>query len=183
MGIISRKERLVSDSSPEQSELDLQEAKSSASKIVKRVRKKAIVIKATTQDGMNPEDNLPSDDKPDKPDTAETPVEAQTNPEGSGESADSSESSGKIKVRKKASADNDTGSSKVPAAAEEPVNDEPEKEKPQEQDPSRGRRRGKKGGNRSIKGPKHDPDAPKLQINDLSVNTMPQLRETAEDLG
>jgi transcription termination factor Rho len=50
-------------------------------------------------------------------------------------------------------------------------------------DPGRGRRRGKKGGNKPIKGPKHDPDAPKILINDLSMTTMPTLREMAEDLG
>jgi transcription termination factor Rho len=45
------------------------------------------------------------------------------------------------------------------------------------------RRRGKKGQNRQIKGPSHDPDAPKILINDLSKMTMPELREMAEDLG
>ena len=46
------------------------------------------------------------------------------------------------------------------------------------------RRRGKKGrGPQQIKGPKHDPDAPKILINDLSRMTMPELREMAEDLG
>ena len=47
----------------------------------------------------------------------------------------------------------------------------------------RGRKRGRKSSSRIIKGPKHDPDAPKILINDLSKMPMPDLRNLAEDLG
>ncbi len=47
-----------------------------------------------------------------------------------------------------------------------------------------GRRRGKRSSGRgTIKTPQHDPDAPKILINDLSKTTMPELREMAQDLG
>lgn len=48
---------------------------------------------------------------------------------------------------------------------------------------NKGRKRGKKGGGRMIKGPSHDPDAPKILINDLSKKTMPELRAMAEESG
>ena len=47
----------------------------------------------------------------------------------------------------------------------------------------RNRKRGKKNSNRSAIPPKHNPDAPKILINDLSMNTMPELREIAESKG
>jgi len=50
-------------------------------------------------------------------------------------------------------------------------------------DTTRSRRRGKRSGSRSPKGPRHDPNAPKILINDLSTTTMPKLREMARELG
>ncbi len=47
-----------------------------------------------------------------------------------------------------------------------------------------GRKNAKKGnGGRSIKKPQHDPEAPKLLINDLSIMPMTELRKLAEDMG
>ncbi len=202
MGIISRKDKLVSDGLPEQSELDLQESHLTTAKVVKKVRKKAIVIKASNNEESQ-------DDIVDEKSTQETPESVKNEgiaesgglaesagPTDSSESIETSESPGvseekepvektvspaRLKIHKQV---------RVEEREEAPSNPEPdvsetEKVKPQGQEQTRGRRRGKKGGNgnRPIKGPKHDPDAPKLQINDLSVTTMPHLREMAEDLG
>ena len=177
MGIISRKDKLVSDGTPEQSELDLQESQLTTAKVVKKIRKKAIVIKAP-----NPEES--QDDIVDEKTTKEAPEpvknEGITESDGSAEAEEpvsKTASPAKMKIRKLSRTE------KEEEAPKEPVPDESEAEEEKAQEQSRGRRRGKKGGNRPIKGPKHDPDAPKLQINDLSVTTMPHLREMAEDLG
>lgn len=45
------------------------------------------------------------------------------------------------------------------------------------------RKKTKRKTGRAIKGPAHDPDAPKILINELSSITMPKLRKMAEDMG
>ncbi|MDF1567588.1 MAG: transcription termination factor Rho [Spirochaetaceae bacterium] len=99
----------------------------------------------------------------------------------------SGDSPAKVKVRKKVKVE------KKESAADSQKNDngngimtpgEPLKKTAETENYTGGsRRRGKKGQNRQIKGPSHDPDAPKILINDLSKMTMPELREMAEDLG
>jgi len=192
LGIISRKEQPVSEASPEQSELDLQETESKSARIVKKVRKKAIVIKASSPDETGGETGEVEPSEENTP-VSETTGAAASEPvveEQKNESVDSDESTStpaRIKVRKRSRPEKpDKSSSDEPASepkSENPDSEKSENEKVPDQDAARGRRRGKKGGNRPIKGPKHDPDAPKLQINDLSVTTMPHLREMAEDLG
>lgn len=208
MGIVIKKEQLVSDSSPEQSELDLQEGNAEAMFVVKKGSKKAIVIKATTingTDGGFPDGEKPEDSAIETVSTnSDGPVEiapetvpAEVVPEAASgdvvdnveESSDAAKTPAKIKVRKKIriekKEDSENGDEKaqVLSIASQPEKVEAEVEKQHEHEAPRGRRRGKKGGNRPIQGPKHDPDAPKIQINDLSKNTMPELREMAEDLG
>jgi len=169
LGIISRKDQPVSDNTPEQSELDLQEPKTAKTRVVKKARKKAIVIKAATKDESEEplvEDNSiettqPSDERKEKNIEKQDTLSDQVSvPEPNSEPEKDSK-----------------------PESEPESEPEKEEEKPRDKEASRGRRRGKKGGNRPIKGPKHDPDAPKLLINDLSVTTMPQIREMAEDLG
>jgi len=205
--VFSRKEPLVSDSSPEQSELDLQEAKSEPLKIVRKVRKKAIVIKAAVQneDSAAAEDEISTETGTETGYQENENVDSGVSSDESPEPAGETDSPAKIKVRKRSRQEKPetavsdtktrdseeksagTASSENSEASSGNGDSEPResrKDKSQEQEASRGRRRGKKGGNRGgIKGPKHDPDAPKLLINDLSVTTMPQLREMAEDLG
>ncbi len=208
MGIVIKKDQLVSDSSPEQSELDLQEGNAGAMFAVEKGSKKAIVIKAT---GINGTDGgFPDGEKPENSasetistnsdgpvETAPETVPAEVVPEAASgdvvdnaeESSDAAKTPAKIKVRKKIriekKEDSENGDDKaqVSSIASPPEKVEAEVEKQYEHEAPRGRRRGKKGGNRPIQGPKHDPDAPKIQINDLSNNTMPELREMAEDLG
>ncbi len=200
MGIISRKDQLVSDSSPEQSELDLQDGKAVSALAVKKGRKKAIVIKAgNTADTEHKDSAIDavSMESDSSTETATESVQAEVMPEAApGDVADNVEESReiakapakikihkKIRTEKKEDSRNVNDKVQIPSFEPEPDNTIAETEKSQEQEALRGRRRGKKGGNRPIKGPKHDPDAPKIQINDLSKTTMPVLREMAEDLG
>ncbi len=91
----------------------------------------------------------------------------------------------RIRVKKKP-----TAKKKEPAAPADPElpdgstespesrHSEPAAESAPQPQSRNGKRRGKKNTNRGvIKGPQHDPDAPKLLINDLSRMTMPELRE------
>ncbi len=199
MGIINNKDLLMSDSSPEQSELDLQEGKSTlvetgTEKKEKRVRKKAIVIKAVNGTGTEGESSEAENPVPDIPVPDEvvsetSSTEAETN-NPVDESVVVEDPAVKVTVRKKIQVEKkeEPREKEDDIVAEEPVQERPETDieadTTQDNEPSRGRRRGKKGRNdRPIKGPKHDPDAPKLLINDLSKTTMPELREIAEDLG
>jgi len=199
MGFINNKDLLVSDSSPEQSELDLQEGTSTlvetgTEKKEKRVRKKAIVIKAvngTGTEGESSEVENPALDIPVPDEVVSETLSAEAETNTPVDDSDVVEDPAvKVTVRKKIRVEKKEEPRKKEddIVAEEPVQERPETEvdadTTQENEPSRGRRRGKKGRNdRPIKGPKHDPDAPKLLINDLSKTTMPELREIAEDLG
>ncbi|MCG8452849.1 MAG: transcription termination factor Rho [Spirochaetales bacterium] len=181
----------MSESSPEQSELDLQGSEA-PTVAPSRSRKKTIVIKAPNGDA-----SAESEEKPESPPAATT----ESSEEGT------STSSTKVRVRKKVrvggkkddAVKKDEGAKKddAPEAAlvapppaafimDKPAETETPSAPAPEQNNGRGnnRRRNKKNGNRpGIKSPSHDPDAPKLLINDLSRMTMPEVRELAEDLG
>ncbi len=182
----------MSDSSPEQSELGLQDAKSATATAVKKGLKKAIVIKAASEDSTegkyeNGESVSENTQDSSTSDIVQSDIGIAA---GADEPADAVKAPAKIKVRKKIRVEKkeavkqDESIYQTASFNAEPEKAEAEVENVQEQEEvPRGRRRGKKGGSRPIKGPKHDPDAPKILINDLSTTTMPQLREMAEDLG
>jgi len=191
----------VSDTSTQQSELGLQDSPSSEN------RKKAIVIKANGEGPEAPrvEESADSSESKETPETpietaaAESPDSPDSGDDGnSGAAAGSSDPGGEggegstaavkvrktVKVEKKKAEPPSDGKDEADKAEQDqdaPSNRSDSKAKDNES--NRNRKRGKKGGNRPIKGPKHDPDAPKILINDLSKMTMPELRELAEDLG
>ena len=191
----------MSDTSTQQSELGLQDSPSSEN------RKKAIVIKANGEGPEAPRveesaDSSESKETPESPTetaAAESPDSPDSGDDGnSGAAAGSSDPGGEggegstaavkvrktVKVEKKKAEPPSDGKDEADKAEQDqdaPSNRSDSKAKDNES--NRNRKRGKKGGNRPIKGPKHDPDAPKILINDLSKMTMPELRELAEDLG
>ena len=174
----------MSDSSPEQSELDLQnhDAAEQAPAPKKRGRKKAIVIKTQAGDSETDTDSSTAVAVADEPAAVEedspAPIKVRR----------------RIRVDKKKDvetppAENAKASREDELPADRPYDKPDEKLPPkdtrEEEVPRTGRRRGKKGqrGAAAIKSPTHDPDAPKVLINDLSKSTMPELRQMAEDLG
>ncbi|PIE04649.1 MAG: transcription termination factor Rho [Spirochaetales bacterium] len=115
---------------------------------------------------------------------------------GSANREDNESPDAKVKVRKKkvkVEKNKDTADSEgsspppenvTPDMAAQPEKAAAENESLEAPSKSGGRRRGKRGtGRGNIKAPQHDPDAPKILINDLSKTTMPELREMAQDLG
>ena len=132
-------------------------------------RRKTIVIKTNG-------DSADLDESKDSPDGGDAAVMDEHAAEEHREGA-----SPCVKVRRKVKVDkakdNDNGGEAVDYGFENVDAGPPATE------PGRGRKRGKKGGGRVIKGPSHDPDAPKILINDLSKKTMPELRTMAEEYG
>ncbi len=161
----------MSESSMKQYELDFnnQDTETEVKSELKK-RKKTIVVKANgetpvNEETANPEENNPADESvsdvsmPSDPGESESigdsqSVESETDPEDENSTGEDSSL-------------DDTEVSKV-----SPGNGG-----------FRGRRKGKKTNNRMIMGPKHDPDAPKIRINDLSKMSMPDIRLLAADLG
>ena len=188
----NRKGQFVSDISTDQNELGLQAPPAEETAPVKTAgRKKAIVIKANGDDG--PDAGAAAADAPAAGETAADAPAAGT-PDDSAEPTSESEApeaaeTPKVKVRKKVkvekkkpagNGDDDSRENVNVAPDEVPVpesskdasaDDAPPAETPSKN--SGGRRRGKKGRQpQQIKGPKHDPDAPKILLNDLSRMTM-----------
>ena len=199
----------MSNSAIQQSELGLEEenAVSESEEIVPtpKGRKKTIVIKANgeaAEEGESPEASESTDIAEATPSGSGEKIGESSSKEGSaavqhgaGETSTNPEVLGqdkgeavpaRVKVRKKIKVDKkkDQEENTSPVSGGEREESFAETVQPfPEPDAPRGSKRGKKGGNRVIKGPNHDPDAPKIRINDLSRMTMPGLRELAEDLG
>ncbi len=154
----------VSDLLPEQKELDLRPEDENSTADPGNDRPKTVVVRSVNGGSANREDNESPDAK----------VKVRKK---------------KVKVEKNKDTADSEGSSPPPENVTPDMAAQPEKAAAESESldaPSKsgGRRRGKRGtGRGNIKAPQHDPDAPKILINDLSKTTMPELREMAQDLG
>ena len=170
----------MSEGSPEQSELDLQESSS----VLTEIENSGEVQPKETESALN--------DQSETSETESTPakvkVRRKIRPKGAKKTEKDKEpvSESVSDENQSVSENKEEVKKETPPAADgsaaQEDNSRQNRETAQET-PERGRRRGKKGGQRTIKVPTHDPDAPKLLINDLSKTTMPELRKMAEDLG
>ncbi len=205
----------MTESSLQQSELDLQDGQDESKTETPKGRRKAIVIKANgdtpeaeadgggTDGGLFADDHSVTASRENGVKESEEDSPAPRKDELEDQSADTQdgevlEAPAKVKVKKKIKVEKKR-IEESSAETDENVTDDAgnggEAEEAKSSNSSNGesaresegaqtnRRRGKKGGKAQIKGPKHDPDAPKILINDLSKMTMPELRELAEDLG
>jgi len=196
MGIINEKEQSVSEDSPEQNETGLAEKESKMAQSDRLGGKKTIIIKTSSGNESDSDAGEGVSSRLEESGTEERSSFSANPSAGIDErltvdsSTMSSDSPARLSVTK---AERENGKS----TKEYNANHEGKPVKPPgtheavstgdqsaaESDTTRSRRRGKKGGNRSSKGPRHDPNAPKILINDLSTTTMPKLREMAEELG
>ena len=170
----------MSDKLKEQNEVDLKQAGNHEVQANKSPRKKAIVIKA----GNNESGSSSSEFGDWEPNAMEELSEKSGNGTAPVKIRVRRSNAENREVRNDAYPIPESNSRESDREMEKGAKslDEREEEGATSSDPSKFRRRGKKGQNRQLKGPQHSPDAPKLLINDLSKTSMPDLRGMAEDL-